>query len=77
MMKKSGYDPYRTAMVALDLSQMDDDLIRYAAIISEILQLKCVLFIHVARSLALPKDLLEEYPDLLEPLDRSIETSLN
>lgn len=76
-MEKSGHDPYRTAMVALDLSQMDDDLIRYAAIIAEILQLECVLFIHVARSLALPKDLLEEYPDLLEPLGKSIETSLN
>jgi nucleotide-binding universal stress UspA family protein len=56
---------------------MDDHLIRYTAIISKMLQLKRIIFVHIAKDLQLPKELLEEFPDLLAPLDESIETGIS
>ena len=76
-MKEIIYEPYTVALVALDLTQMDDHLIRYTAMISKNLQLERIFFVHVSRSLYYPQDLLKEYPGLLEPLDESIEIGIN
>ncbi len=76
-MTETNYEPYKVALVALDLTKMDDHLIRYTAMISKILQLERIFFVHVTRSLHYPKDLLKEYPGLLEPLDDSIENEIN
>lgn len=75
-MKKIANNPYKVAMVGLDLTEMDDHLIRYTAMMSKILPIERIYFTHVARTLQLPKALQEEYPDLLEPLDESIESDI-
>ncbi len=72
MMKNIEYEPYEVVIVALDLTQMDDQLIRYSAMISKVLPIERIFFVHVARSLELPHGIIEEYPDLLEPIDESI-----
>ncbi|MEO1097023.1 MAG: universal stress protein [Bacteroidota bacterium] len=70
------YKPYKVALVALDLTEMDDRLIQYASMMARLLPLERIFFVHVAKDLALPTDLLEEYPDLVGPLDESIETDI-
>lgn len=71
-MEKTTYEPYKVALVALDLAEMDDHLIRYMAMISNSLPLERIFFVHIAKTLELPADLLKEYPGLLEPLDENI-----
>ncbi|MEM9832075.1 MAG: universal stress protein [Bacteroidota bacterium] len=76
MKKTISYQPLKSALVALDLTEMDDYLIQYAALLNGILPLERIFFVHAAKDLELPKDLLEEYPDLVQPLDESIEADI-
>lgn len=69
-------EPIKIAVVGLDLSEMDDQLIKYTAMLSRILSLERIFFVHVAKELELSKDLIEKYPDLLAPLDESIEKDI-
>lgn len=75
-MNTAELDTYKTALVTLDLSEMDDHLIRYTAMISEILPLERVFFVHVAKKLELPQEVVQAYPDLFAPLDESIENTI-
>ena len=68
--------PLTSVLVGLDLTQMDDQLIRYAAAICKILPVERLLFVHVADDLQLPDELIATYPDLVEPLDESIEADI-
>ncbi|MTI23132.1 universal stress protein [Fulvivirga sp. RKSG066] len=63
-------------LVALDLSELDEMLIAYAANMAEILATEKVYFFHVAKSLELPERVSEKYPDLLAPLDESLRNDL-
>ena len=65
-------EPFRSMLVALDLTEMDDSLVRYADMLSQVLPFERIFFVHVAKDLELPADLLKEYPGLLEPMDESI-----
>ncbi|MEO1050592.1 MAG: universal stress protein [Bacteroidota bacterium] len=76
-MKTAQYQPFKTALVALDLSYMDEHLIRYTAMLSKVLPLERIFFVHVAKDLELPDEVLTKYPDLLAPLDETIETDIN
>ncbi len=67
---------FRTALAGLDLTEMDDHIIRYAAMICNALSVERIFFIHIAKSLELPERVLKEYPDLLAPLDESIHMDL-
>lgn len=71
-MRKIPYHPHKVALVGLDLTAMDDHLMKYAAMISKVLPLERIFFVHVAQTLQLPGELLTEYPGLLKPLDESI-----
>ncbi|WP_020531311.1 universal stress protein [Flexithrix dorotheae] len=70
------YRPFQIALVGLDLTEMDDHVISFVAMISEILPLERVFFMYVAKELELPKEVLEKYPALLAPLDESIQMDL-
>ncbi|MEQ8924610.1 MAG: universal stress protein [Fulvivirga sp.] len=70
------YKPFKVALVALDLTELDDRLIQYASLMAKVLPLEQIYFVHVAKDLALPADLLEEYPNLLGPQDESIEADI-
>jgi nucleotide-binding universal stress UspA family protein len=62
----------KIAMVGLDLTSMDDVIIAYLPILIQSLDLEKVVFVHVARQLELPEELIKKYPDLIAPLDESI-----
>tara|TARA_R100000005_G_scaffold96330_2_gene82419 strand:+ start:5106 stop:5978 length:873 start_codon:yes stop_codon:yes gene_type:complete len=52
---------------------MDKGLIQYASMIAQILEVDSVYFLHVAESLELPAEVQEKYPDLVAPLDETLE----
>ncbi len=68
---------YEVAVVGLDLTEMDDKIIEYVRILVKALHLKKIIFVHIAEKLDLPEDLLDKYPDLMAPLDESIEDGIN
>ena len=67
---------FKIALVALDLTEMDEHIIRYTAMISKFMSLERILFVHVEKNLELPPDLLEKFPDLMAPLDESIKEDI-
>ncbi|WP_421897965.1 universal stress protein [Marinoscillum sp.] len=75
-MKNFKHHNYQTALVTLDLTEMDEHVIRYAAMISKILPLKRIFFLHVAKSLEFPEELIQRYPALMAPLDESIQADI-
>jgi nucleotide-binding universal stress UspA family protein len=50
-------------MVGLDLSEMDDTLIRYTAFLCSISEIERVYFIHAEKSLDIPTEVLESMPN--------------
>lgn len=67
---------FARAMVGLDLSEMDEMIIKKVGLLSGILGIEKVYFIHVSKNLTLPKDILEAYPDLLAPTDEAIKSEI-
>ncbi|HET8858770.1 universal stress protein [Marivirga sp.] len=64
-------------LVALDLTEMDELLIKYSSHLAKFLKSEKVYFIHVAKDLELPEDLKKNYPDLMAPNDESMADSIN
>jgi len=64
-------------LIALDLTEMDEILIRYTSHLAKFLKSEKVYFIHVAKDLELPEDLRKNYPDLMAPSDESMADSIN
>ena len=60
-------------LIALDLTEMDDALIKYAVRLSNILDLEKVYFIHVEKQLELPDDLNLKSSKPGFPVDETIE----
>jgi len=67
---------FTKAMVGLDLTEMDDILIKKLAMIAGILGIEKLYFIHVAKDLSIPEELIQKYPDLLAPTDESIKAEI-
>ncbi len=68
---------FKRVLVGLDLTEMDSLLIDYTAHISKLLEVEKVVFLHVAKDLDLPKEITDKYPDLLAPIDESIEGNIS
>ncbi|WP_373396487.1 universal stress protein [Algoriphagus halophilus] len=64
---------FSKAMIGLDLTEMDDILIEKTIVFLKFLGIDKCYFVHVAKDLAIPQDILEKYPDLLAPGDESLE----
>lgn len=62
-------------MVGLDLSEMDDTLIRYTAFLCSISEIERVYFIHAEKSLDIPEEVLESMPNGM-PADEKLRISL-
>jgi nucleotide-binding universal stress UspA family protein len=60
-------------VVGLDLSALDETIIRYTALFSKLVKADKIYFIHVSKNLELPEEILEKYPDLIAPVDETIE----
>lgn len=63
-------------LVCLDLSDMDDFLIRYSNFMVDHLQPKSITFMHVVKSYNIPKDIILAFPDLDEPLTSILKDEL-
>src|SRR6056297_2378608 len=55
-------------LVTLDLSDMDDSLIRYTNFLVDKIKPDSVTFLHVLRPYEIPKDIIEAFPHLDEPV---------
>ena len=64
-------------LLCLDGTEMDKEVLRYTSFISKIIKPEKIYFLHVASSLDIPADIKEKYPDLLAPLDETIEKILD
>jgi len=63
-------------LVCLDQSEIDQTLIKAAAEYGNMGQVTDIYFVTVVKSLELPDDLKEEFPDLQKPLDEKIEQQM-
>lgn len=64
---------FSKALIGLDLTEMDDILIKKTITFIEFLGIEKCYFIHIAKDLAIPQEILDNYPDLLAPGDESVE----
>ena len=60
-------------LIALDLTEMDDTLIKYASHLAKDLQSEKVYFFHIAKDFNLPEDVKKDYPDLVAPTDEALQ----
>jgi nucleotide-binding universal stress UspA family protein len=60
-------------MIGLDLTEMDDILIEKTIVFLKFLGIEKCYFVHVAKDLAIPQEILDKHPELLAPSDESIE----
>jgi nucleotide-binding universal stress UspA family protein len=59
-------------LVCVDLSEMDEDVIRYSSEITKLAEADTVYFLHVAKDLNLPPEIAEKYQNVLAPMDETI-----
>ncbi|MFA0961588.1 universal stress protein [Roseivirga sp. BDSF3-8] len=67
---------YKRLLVALDLTAMDDTLVRYTAFLAKNINADAIYFLHVSPSLELPDDIGAEYRDVIAPVDETLEHSI-
>ena len=60
-------------VVSVDFSDLDEEVIRYASIVSQIMGADTIYFVHVAETLDLPDHLEESYRTVLAPVDETFE----
>ena len=63
-------------LVSLDLSDMDDSLIRYANFLVDKIKPESITFLHVMRPYEIPKEIIEAFPHLDEPIADVIQEGL-
>ena len=59
-------------LVCLDLTQMDESLIRFTSYIAKKMDSDSILFVHVAQNLDIPEEIKKNYPSLFTPMDETI-----
>jgi len=63
-------------LVPLDLSEMDDFLIRYSNFMIANFKPKSITFMHVMQSYDIPDDVLSDFPEMEEPLQKMLQDEL-
>ncbi|NJM94205.1 MAG: universal stress protein [Cytophagales bacterium] len=58
--------PFKKVLVALDLTDLDEVVIRYASMISKLLKTEQVMFVNIIKNVTIPEAVLKEFPKLLE-----------
>lgn len=64
-------DTIKRVLVAMDLTEMDENLVRYIARLSNEIEIEKVYFFNVIKSLEIPDKIIEKYPDLVAPMDEA------
>ena len=63
-------------LVCLDLTEMDDSLIRYAGFLANKVKPESITFLHVMKPFDIPKEILEAFPELDEPIPEIVREEL-
>jgi nucleotide-binding universal stress UspA family protein len=58
-------EPIKKILVALDMSEMDDTLVRFASFVTKSSPANEIYFINVIRSLNVPEEVEKEFPDMV------------
>jgi nucleotide-binding universal stress UspA family protein len=61
---------FKRLLVGVSFAQQDGASIRYAAMIGRLAKSEKITFLHVASRVDIPEDLLQEYPDLFQPVNQ-------
>ena len=64
-------DELKRVLVACDLTEMDETLVRYITRLSNEVDVEKIYFFNVMKSLEVPDKILEKYPDLIAPMDEA------
>lgn len=64
-------------LVALDLSEIDEFLIKYSVLLSEKLEIPKISFVHVMQTYDLPESVTSMFPELDRPLEEIIKEELS
>ncbi len=70
-------DAYKKILVALDLSKMDEILLRYTKIIANQIKPSTLYIMHVISDKNIPESILDRFPDLQEGNDESVVEEIN
>lgn len=68
---------FQRMLVALDLTQMDVYILKYASMIAKVFNIDAVYFMHVTTSLELPEEIVEKYGNMMAPVDETLEHEMN
>lgn len=63
-------------IVCLDQSELDETLVRFASFIASVNQTKKIYFTNIIRNLQIPKEVLEEFPNLIENMVEERKTQM-
>ncbi|WKK85450.2 universal stress protein [Marivirga arenosa] len=58
--------PIRKVIIGLDLSELDKTMVEFADFLSRTSAVEDVYFVNVIKNLHIPKDVLKEFPDMVE-----------
>lgn len=68
---------FENILICLDLTEMDEFLIRYTNFVVEKMAPKKVSFLHVMHGLDLPPEVMKEFPELDQPISEIIRDEVN
>ena len=63
-------------MVCLDLTEMDESLIRFTSFVAQKMNSDRIYFVHVAQSFDMPEEIRKSYPDLFAPVDETLKKEI-
>jgi len=67
---------YKRMLVGLDLTEMDEHVVRYACQVAHAFKIEAIYFFHVTSTLELPDDVIEKYGDVVAPVDETLEKEM-
>ncbi len=68
---------FKNIMICLDLTEMDENLIKYTNFLVETFEPSSVTFIHVMETIEIPDEIADAFPDMDRPLNELIEDEIN
>ncbi len=66
----------KNVLVGLDLSEMDETLIKFSALVADASDAECFTFVNIIKNLDIPDDVLKEFPDIKKNALREREKQL-
>jgi nucleotide-binding universal stress UspA family protein len=61
----------KRVLVAVDLTEMDERLVRFVHTLSKNIKLEKIYFFNVMKNMEVPEKVAEKYPDLMAPMDEA------